>query len=190
MKDWLRTLGIAVALGVGVVAFADEPHGPFGPVRPPLPAPEMSMVTAGGSKTELRATLEGKVTALQLMFTACTATCPIQGALFAELQRKLEGAEYQLLSVSIDANGDTPEKMKAWLARYGAKARWIGATPSTQGSDQLLDFLRGRAGGPDRHSAQTYVFDRKGQLVFRSESLPSAAGLAEVMKQVSAIRSP
>jgi protein SCO1/2 len=147
----------------------------------------MSLAGADGATHELRTQLTGKVTALHLMFTACTVTCPIQGALFAELQRSLSsaGPEMQLLSVSIDA-ADSAQKLSAWLKRYGAQpTRWTAGTASTVDADVLIGFVRGKADGADRHSAQTYVFDRRGRLVFRSESLPSADALVEVMRQVS-----
>ena len=84
-------------------------HEPFGPLRPPLPAPRLLLTADDGKRVELTERLRGRVTALQLMFTGCSATCPIQGALFAEVQRLLKGtaAHLRLLSISIDPLGDT-----------------------------------------------------------------------------------
>ena len=191
----MKRLAALVTMVWSVASFADLPHASFGPVRPALPAPQVSLVTETGARLELPAALIGKVTAVQMMFTACTATCPIQGGLFAEVQRKLasSGPEFQLMSITIapadrDGVGDTPAKMSAWLARYGARReRWRGAIPPVTVVDALLDFVRGRANGADRHTAQAYVFDKRGRLVFRSESMPDPLALVGVMKDVAAL---
>jgi len=41
----------------------------------------------------------GHATALQVMFTACTTTCPIQGAIFARVQRELPAALVMVICV-------------------------------------------------------------------------------------------
>jgi len=133
--------------------------------------------------------LRGRVTAVQLMFTGCSATCPIQGALFADAQQRLahSDARLQLLSISIDPLGDDVNAMRAWLAKFGAEsARWNALLPRIQDVDRLLDFLRGRAAGVDRHTAQAFVFDRQARLVYRTEDMPEPAELARLMQRIAA----
>lgn len=114
--------------------------------------------------------------------------CPIQGAVFADAQARLdsEGAGLRLLSVSIDPLGDDLAAMRAWLAKFGAQSRrWAGALPRVNDVDVLLDFLRGRAPGTDRHSAQAFVFDRQARLVYRTEDMPQPAELVALMRRVA-----
>ncbi len=184
-----RWLAAAAALGAAPwVAGGASAHGSFGPVQPALVPPPLSLQDIDGKRAELGALLKGKVTALQLMFTGCSATCPIQGAMFAEAQQQLAGSDprLRLLSVSIDPLGDDPKALRAWLAKFGAEApRWSVALPQLRDVDRLLDFLRGRAPGTDRHTAQAFVFDRQARLVFRTEDMPSPPELVRLMQTVN-----
>ncbi len=157
-------------------------HGGAGPVDPPLPAPALALTLDDGRRSSLPALLQGRVTALQLMFTGCTATCPIQGALFASVQAGLPPATparpqplptAQLLSVSIDALGDEPRALARWLRQHSAGRQWRAAVPSVAGVEALFDFLGGRNAQPDRHTAQVYLFGSRGQLLLRSADFPS-----------------
>jgi len=166
-----------------------QAHGSFGPVEPGLAAPAVRLQDTEGKRTDLPSTLNGHVTALQLMFTGCSATCPIQGTMFAEAQQQLgrDNAGVRLLSISIDPLGDDLKAMTAWLARFGARPwRWSAAVPRVQDLDRLIDFLRGRAPGFDRHTAQAFVFDRKARLVFRTEDMPTPSELVRLMQRIDA----
>ena len=132
----------------------------------------------------MRQQLLGKTTAVQLMFSSCTATCPIQGALFASVSRRVRDSQVQLLSLSIDPTTDTPLVLRTWLTRFSAPATWRAAAPPADDLDRLLDFFRGRAAGADRHTAQVYLFDRQARLVFRTADMPTARHVADVLGEV------
>ena len=75
--------------------------------------------------------------------------------------------------------------MRAWLRRFDAQpARWTAATVMPNDLDRLLDFVRGRASGADRHTPQVYLFDRQARLVFRTPDLPPAAAVAGLMQDI------
>lgn len=162
-------------------------HDPFGPVRPPLALPRTRVVTHRGVATELADLLHGRITAMQLMFTGCSATCPIQGAIFAAAQRKLGGTlpAVQWLSISIDTLADDPPALRAWLQRHQAQDGWLAATPQGRDLDPLLDALRGRAGDADRHVTAAFIVDRRAQLVFRTVDLPAPDALADLLRQAA-----
>lgn len=185
-----RLLGAAAALVASPWPATNVgAHGSFGPVQPALAAPALSLSDLNGQRVALAALLTGRVTALQLMFTGCSATCPIQGAMFADVQQRLasDDPRLRLLSVSIDPLGDDPKALRAWLAKFGAQsARWSAALPHVKEVDTLLDFVRGRAPGVDRHTAQAFVFDRQARLVYRTEDMPNPPELVRLLKQVAA----
>jgi protein SCO1/2 len=166
-----------------------QAHGSFGPVQPALAAPDLQLRSTEDRRLPLATLLHGRTTAVQLMFTGCSATCPIQGALFAQAQQHLAGADPQLrlLSLSIDPLGDDTAALRAWLAKFGAQAaRWSAALPGTADVDRLLDFLRGRAPGVDRHTAQAFIFDRHARLAYRTEDMPEPAALVGLMQATAA----
>jgi protein SCO1/2 len=125
------------------------------------------------------------------MFTGCTATCPIQGAIFADAASQLAtaGRELRLLSISIDPLGDDAQALTAWLQRYGAQPqRWGAAVPLVKDVDKLLDFVRGRASGVDRHTAQAFLFDRHARLAYRTADMPAGGDLVALMRQLADLR--
>ena len=160
------------------------PHADFGPILPPLPAPRLKMITHGGQATDLRRLLDGRVCALQLMFTSCSATCPIQGAVFADAAKRLasaglEARAVRLLSFSIDPLGDTPQALSTWMRQHGPSPLWHAAVPvHPDGGQQMLEFLRAGRPGPDPHTGQVHVFDRRGRWIFKSADLPSSREIA------------
>ncbi|RZM00095.1 MAG: SCO family protein [Variovorax sp.] len=180
--------GLAATAGLGTA----RAHG--GLVLPPVaPPPALRLRLHDGRTVSPAALLEGRVTALQLMFTGCSATCPIQGALFAEVERLLLAqravpGDVQLVSASIDALGDDPRALSAWLARYGAGASWRAATPAVADLDRWLDFLQGRRGGVDRHTTQVFLFDRQGRLVLRTVDLPPASQVVRLLAELAGSR--
>ena len=148
----------------------------------------MPLRGADGSLRDIVDRLRGHATAVQLMFTTCSAVCPIQGALFAAVAEQLRGAEMQLLSLSIDPLNDDPRALAAWLVRFGAGPTWQAAAPRVADVDRLFGLLAGRAAGPDRHSTQVYLFDRRARLVYRTPELPKAAHVVEMLQTVARIR--
>jgi protein SCO1 len=183
-----QALALLTALAAPqVIAQSATPsHEPFGPLRPPLPAPKLQLTADDSKRVELTDRLRGRITALQLMFTTCSATCPIQGALFGAVAPLLTNQrEMQLLSLSIDPLGDSPQAVRTWLARFGTHANWQAAVPRVEDVDRLLDFVRGRAPGADRHTAQVYLFDRQARLAYRTADMPPARFIADTMGELS-----
>lgn len=182
----------ALVLGAGAGALSlltrrAKSHTLAGPVDPPEVPPAAKLTLEDSSATKLQDVLKGRVTAVQLMFTSCQATCPIQGALFGETLKKLgeRSKLAQLLSISIDPERDTPEALGAWLKRFGASARWRAARPEKSQLEALVSFLKSRQPGPDPHTAQVYYFDRKGRLVMRSVDFPPASAIVTMLEQLA-----
>ncbi|WPB55470.1 SCO family protein [Xylophilus sp. GOD-11R] len=186
-RTLLGTAALLLGSGTGSVAQA---HNVSGPVSPPLSVPARTLRMHDGRPLAASALLQGRITALQLMFTGCSAICPIQGALFAELDRRVSASpalagDVQLLSLSIDPLGDDPKALSAWLKRFDAGPRWKAASPPVPELDAWLDFLQGRRAGPDRHTAQVYLFDRKSRLVLRTVDYPTTAELTRLLGELA-----
>jgi protein SCO1 len=164
---------------------ASSAHANFGAVEPRLPLPNMKVTHMDGAVTELTSALRGSVVALQLMYTGCSATCPIQGAMFARLQGKLASihGDVRLVSLSIDPRGDDRRGLQNWLKKHGAQGdRWTAFLPEAHDLDRLQDVLKGRATGADRHTPQVYLMDRQARLMYRTEDMPSVDALASLLK--------
>jgi len=125
---------------------------------------------ARGGSSDLRTLLDGRVTAVQLMFTGCGTTCLTQGALFSAVQQKLRAGasrDHRLLSISIDALGDDPKVLSDWLGKFSAQGtRWTAGVPSVRETDRLLaEFsMESRAVNAAEHLNRVFVVDPRGYL--------------------------
>jgi len=89
--------------------FIDQNGAPFGPER-----------------------LAGKPWVADFVFTRCPAVCPLMTERLAALQPEL-GEGVHLVSVSVDPDYDTPERLRAFAAQHGAvSARWHFLTGDSQ----------------------------------------------------------
>ncbi|MDO9237820.1 MAG: SCO family protein [Aquabacterium sp.] len=165
-------------LGGGLVGSSTaQAHQLAGRVVPPQRPPSLPLQMTDGRRLDVSAVLAGQVTAVQMMFTTCSATCPIQGALFAAVRDGLGAAwpQARLLSLSLDPLTDTPQSLAAWLGRFGqAGTRWQAARPAIEALPKWVDFLKSGQSGPDRHTGQVYVFDKQGRLAMRTVDFPPA----------------
>ena len=171
-----RSVLAGLAAGLALCAVPAFAHGNLGPVKPPLGAPDIEIVTSDGFRGPLRERLLGRVTAIQLMFTQCKSICPIEAATFARTQEALAGIAsdgIQLLSLSIDPLNDTPDAMKAWLDGLGAGAAWTAAAPVKADLARARAFFDGASDFGEDHSTAMSVMNRAGMLVWRTPELPA-----------------
>lgn len=178
---------------------ARHQHLPFGPVVPPRAIPSFRIATHTGANADLGSLLRGRTSAVQLMFTGCSATCPIQGALFAQAQglmasraRSADMAGIQFVSLSIDPLGDPPARLDRWLRGFGATANWWAGAPRVNDVERLSDTLgrdgEPRPGGSDPHTGQVFIVDRRGELAFRTAGMPSAETILDALRAVAVAR--
>jgi len=182
-----RVLGAVVAAGLCAGARVDAATPPLqGLVLPRLPAPDLALTDTQGRTIGLSAQLRGKVTAVQLMFAGCSSICPIQGAVFASVAQKLKTRDAQLLSLTVDPLGDSPQALRSWLDRFGQHSLWHAGSPRVQDVDALAEFLRGFPPKAGTHSSQVFLFDRQTKLAFRTAELPSAEQIVELLAMLAA----
>jgi protein SCO1 len=189
MRPSRRTILASASAAVAATICGEaRAHNSAGVVQPPAKPPPAQLTLDDGRASRLHDLLAGRVTALQLIFTRCRATCPIQGALFGRATRALGDrvAEAQWLSLSIDPTHDTPPVLAAWLAHFGAVPRWRAARPAPADLLPLFDFLNARNGGADNHTAQVYFFDRAGRLAMRSIDFPPVDAIVRDMSGLAA----
>src|SRR5205085_10736343 len=144
---FLQLAGPLLVPGARAARAGEPVPDDHGRVDPPRPVPDLEILRHDGGRGPLPDLVNHRATAVQLMFTSCTSTCPIQGAIFARVQRLLPdhvGRGIQLLSLSVDPDHDTPPVLRSWLDRFQARAGWIAAAPQPADVERLRDFS-GRA---------------------------------------------
>jgi protein SCO1/2 len=183
-----RSLFRTLAAGCGSTFLRTQlPAQDHGPVKPPIRAPDISLTLSDGVLTSLLALADHHATAVQVMFTGCSTTCPMQGAIFEQAQKMLSDQRargIQLLSLSVDPQNDTPEAMTAWLRRFHAGPGWFAAAPQLKDVERVRSFFgRGRSAS-DNHTTQVQVLNRDGLLVWRTFELPAAEEIARILQRV------
>lgn len=78
---------------------------------------------------------------VNFVYTTCTTVCPVQSALFADLQQRLGdrlGRDVALVSVTVDPLRDTPVRLREFSAQYQARPGWSFLGGSKQAVDEVL----------------------------------------------------
>lgn len=144
--------------------------------------------------------LEGRVWVAGFFFTQCPSVCPMLTAAMANLQRRLasHGDALQLVSVSVDPETDTPERLRAYAERHGADLRnWTFLTgePAEVRTVLTRTFLvpvGERQEVDDEgnydilHTARLMLIDQQGRL--RGLYGTDAEGLSELERDVARLR--
>ena len=150
--------------------------------RERLTIPDLEVVNQAGRPIRFYSDLvKGKVVVINFIFTSCTTVCPVMGVNFASL-RKLTGDSVELISISVDPDVDTPERLRTWAAGFKVGPPWTLVTGKKAVIDQLLTGLKAFA--PDRLDHATTVLIGSGGTGagwIRANALAPAATLAELV---------
>ncbi|HEX6100041.1 MAG TPA: SCO family protein [Thermoanaerobaculia bacterium] len=85
--------------------------------------------------------LQGKTVVVESFFSTCTGTCPLMNATFAKIQNAVGdrlGKDVYLVSITVDAENDTPAKLKEYAGRMKARPGWMFLTGDKQNVDRAL----------------------------------------------------
>lgn len=103
--------------------------------------PAVTLVNQDGRRVDLRSLLNSrKVVMVDFIFTTCTTICPVLSAGFASFQKRIgpEAEDVQLVSISIDPEHDTPQRMKDYLKRFNGGPGWDFLTGKTADIGKVL----------------------------------------------------
>ncbi|WP_036248203.1 SCO family protein [Methylobacter sp. BBA5.1] len=138
----IRVLATLLAAGA-LIAVVPDPAPEAAPSPPALPDAEL--VDQNGAPVRFVSDIAGgRIMALSFVYTECRTACPVVSGLFSKLQDRLGdrlGREVRLVSLSIDPATDTPERLKAYAARFHAAPGWLWLTGEKAQVDALLKAL-------------------------------------------------
>lgn len=152
------------ALVVGIIALFST-----GSLRaaPPQPAskpdeaprariPDVVLVDQHGKKHRFYTDLiKGRLVLMNAMYTRCRGTCPMQATIFAQatrLLRQRQDLPVKILSVSLEPEVDTPEKLASFASRYDAGEDWLFLTGKPDDVKAVLDAMDIGAPRPEEHA--------------------------------------
>jgi cytochrome oxidase Cu insertion factor (SCO1/SenC/PrrC family) len=160
--------------------------------RPPWP--DVEVTDQDGRPLHFYSDLvRGKRVAINFVFTTCTTICPPMGANFERLQALLgarAGADVHLLSISIDPATDTPERLKAWGARFHAGPGWTLLTGPKEELDRLLKAMGVFTADRASHAPILLLGDDRAGRWTRAYGLAPPAKIVQLLDGLAAANAP
>jgi cytochrome oxidase Cu insertion factor (SCO1/SenC/PrrC family) len=123
--------------------------------------PDVEVLDQNGNQLHFYSDLiKGKTVAINFIFTNCTTICPPLAATFARVQKEMGdkvGRDVHFISISVDPLTDTPERLKAWGAKFKAGPGWTFVTGDKQEIARLLSALGASVSRREDHSPAVLV---------------------------------
>ncbi len=134
-------------------------------------APEFTLTKQDGKRLALKE-LRGKVLAITFIFASCADTCPLLTAKMAGIQDRLRsdfGPKVYFLSITVDAERDTPEVLKRYAeAHHANPAGWAFLTGTRAKIRDVAKrygiYYKKMARGDVDHTFLTSLVDQNGTL--------------------------
>jgi protein SCO1/2 len=169
----VSTVNVRILAGVAIIfSFAVALSAAGGESLPQIkPAPEFMLTKQDGKRLALKE-LRGKVLAITFIYASCTDTCPLLTAKMAGIQDRLGsdfGAKVFFVSITVDAERDTPDILKRYAEAYKANpAGWAFLTGTAAEIRDVTKrygiYYKKMPGGDVDHTFLTSLVDRKGML--------------------------
>jgi len=151
--------------------------------------PKVQMVRQDAKKVQFQDELsDGRVVVLSFIYTTCNAICPMTSQTIAKLQGKLgvDIAKVHLVSISIDPEQDTPDRLANYASKFRAGKSWDYYTGVEDASISVQKSLEAYRGDKMNHVPTTYIWSGKGETWVRIDGFASVDDLLrEVRLQLS-----
>ena len=139
--------------------------------------PDVALIGSDGVRVPALEELGGDGPVLMnFIFTTCTAICPVMSATFSQVQDVLgrEQEKVTMVSVSIDPEQDTPERLAAYAERFDASPNWHFFTGTVADSVKVQMAFDVYRGGKMNHVPVTLIRPKPEAPWVRLEGLASA----------------
>ena len=135
--------------------------------------------------------LRGRLTVLNFFFSRCTAICPTASRDLSRVAKAIGASpKLQLVSITVDPENDTPEKLRQYAANLNAKpGRWhfLRAPQNETYNFAREQLMIGIGKGPETHTDRVVLIDEDAQIrgYYKSTDPDSLAELELVLNRIS-----
>lgn len=144
-------------------------------------------ISQNGKEVEFK-DLSGKYKVVTLIYTNCTAACPLMVNNLKILDKRLNKKQrnnVEYLLFSIDPN-DTPENLIGFHKKFGLNQRWTFFKGEEKNIRELASAIgfkyKKNQDGSFSHSTQVTLLNKEGQIVKSEEFSSDAKNLKEYIK--------
>jgi len=178
-------------LAAFVFIFAGSLYAQDQPAPVALPVPDIEVVNQNGRHVRFNSqVVEGRIAIVTGFFTTCSAMCPITQEKLAQVAKLLGprlGKDVVIVSVSVDAENDTPARMKDWGEKFHIGPGWTLLSGKRAEVDTLLKSLGLSVPLPQRHQSALMVGSTASGWV-RISSWTSAEKLVKLVESMSSAK--
>ncbi len=150
-------------------------------------APDVMLTNADREMLELSSMLDtDQPVMLNFIFTTCTTICPVLSASFKQVQELLgdDADRVLMISVTIDPEYDTPDKLAGYAQRFGAGRQWqflTGQLDDVIEVEKAFDIYRG---SKTNHEPITLIRARRSSEWLRIEGFANAGDIVEEYRRL------
>ncbi|HEU4836278.1 MAG TPA: SCO family protein [Pyrinomonadaceae bacterium] len=152
--------------------------------------PDTELLDQNGRKIHFYTDLvKGHTVVINFIFTTCTTICPPLGATFARVQKEMGdkvGRDVRFISISVDPATDTPERLKAWGAKFHAGDGWTFVTGNKPQVDELLRALGASSARREDHSPTVLIGNDAHGTWTRTYGLANTSQLVQIINDMIA----
>ncbi|HYJ89650.1 MAG TPA: SCO family protein [Pyrinomonadaceae bacterium] len=150
--------------------------------------PDVDVLDQDGNRLQFYTDLvKGKTIAINFIFTNCTTICPPLAATFQRVQRQMGdkvGKDVHFISISVDPVTDTPERLKAWGAKFKAGPGWTFVTANKEEMNKLLEALGAAVSSREEHSPALIVGNDLKGVWIRTYGLAAPSQIVGLIQKV------
>jgi protein SCO1/2 len=147
--------------------------------------PAATLVRQDGAEVAFPQELDGgRPVILDFIYTSCTSVCPVSSMVFSQVQ-ELVGAEAKLVSISIDPEFDTPQRLLEYAVKFGAKPQWQHYTGSRQAVLAVQKAFNVYRGDKMNHFAVTFLRGAPKQPWVRLEGFATPEDIAREYRRLA-----
>ena len=151
--------------------------------------PEISLLDMNYQAVLLpEAFVSDKPVVLNFIYTTCTTICPILSATFSQIQRELgtDSTGLRMISISIDPDQDSPERLQGYARRFKSSANWHFLTGDLEHIINIQKALDAYRGDKMNHIPLTFLYSANAGTWIRMEGFPSSAEIVAEYRQLLA----
>ncbi|NTX31260.1 SCO family protein [Burkholderia pyrrocinia] len=151
--------------------------------------PSVDLVRDDGKTVSLvKEVDDGRPVILTFIYTTCTTICPMISQTLERLQGELgpDRDKVHIVSISIDPEQDTPERLKAYAARFEAGPEWQHYTGTVEASIAAQRAFNVFRGDKMAHTPVTFMRAAPGQPWLRIDGFATPTELLAAYRDVVA----
>lgn len=151
--------------------------------------PSVQLVRDDGQAVSLPKELDdGRPVILTFIYTSCTTICPMISQTLEQLQGELgvDRDKVHIMSISIDPEADTPERLRTYAAHFDAGPEWQHYTGTVDASVAAQRAFNVYRGDKMNHTPVTFVRAAPGQPWLRIDGFATPTELLAAYRDVVA----